>query len=310
MTRGKKGIAFGFLLLNFLSAPLFGAIEKSDSVRIQNWCSKVEASIAQLKWKIKPCDHISWKISGESVQGVPLVYAEFGDLHSANTTLIFSTVHGDEITPFYLGIQLANWLKDRQGELENTHVVIAPLVNPDGFLSNPRTRMNARGVDVNRNFATKDWKSRAVMSREKKGRLDPRRFPGNEPMSEPETLFQSELIKLIHPSKIMTIHAPLNVKDFDGPSALSLSRFPVDYVRECDRLRKKMNATSTGFFPGSLGNYAGHELGIPTLTLELPSTDATKAERYWKQFSHGIRTMIQFTVPHVASGSLNQKPGG
>jgi protein MpaA len=299
----KRGIAFYFLTSFFLTSQLIQASEKPVPTAIEKWCSEVEASVAQLKWKIKPCDRITWQTGGTSIDGRPLVFAEFGDANSTNTTLVFSTVHGDEITPLYLGIQLANWLKERQGDLQKTRVVIAPLVNPDGFFKRPRSRLNSRGVDVNRNFATRDWKT-------KKHLVGTRRFPGKEPMSEPETKFQADLIRKIHPQKILSIHSPLKEIDYDGPTALSLSRFPLDYARECERLKKKLNAVSTGYYPGSLGNYAGHELGIPTVTLELPSTDANKAERYWKQFSHGIHTMIQFTVPNYVATNFDQKHGG
>jgi len=271
-------------------------------------------SVTSLKWKIDPCDGIQWKVGGKSVQGRPLVYAEFGDPNAENTTLIFSTVHGDEITPLFLGIQLIQWLKTRQSQLVKTRVVVAPLVNPDGFMSFPRTRMNAHGVDLNRNFDTRDWKVHALLSWKKKYRSDPRRFPGNEPRSEPETLFQEEMIRRVRPQKILSVHSPLNFLDYDGPSTLTLSQFPSDYARVCDRFRRRMNATSSGYFPGSLGNYAGRDLGIPTLTLELPSADPKKAEAYWNKFNQGILTMIQFTVPSYAtrnlSHSIDLKPGG
>jgi len=113
----------------------------------------------------------------------------------------------------------------------------------------------------------------------------------------------------VKPQKILSIHSPLNFLDYDGPSSLALSRFPRDYTQECDRLRKSLKAVSGGFYPGSLGNYAGRELGIPTLTLELPSADAKKAENYWNQFSRGIRAMIQFTVPSYASRQLEKQSG-
>ncbi len=280
-----------------------------QSELIQKWCREVRESVTILEWNIDPCEGIDWQLAGNSVQGRPLVYAEFGDHNAENTTLIFSTVHGDEITPFYLAVQLAHWVKERQGQLVKTRVVVAPLVNPDGFLSTPRTRMNAHGVDVNRNFPTRDWKVKALASWKVRYKKDPRRFPGNEPSSEPETLFQEELIRRVRPQKILSIHSPLNFLDYDGPSALLLSRFPNDYTQECDRLRRRLNATSSGYFPGSLGNYAGRELGIPTLTLELPSADPKKAQGYWKKFSQGIRTMIQFAVPSYAARNL-EKPGG
>jgi protein MpaA len=278
--------------------------------KISSWCEEVNRSILALKWKVDPCKEIQWQVGGTSVRGRPLVFAEFGDLKADNTTLIFSTVHGDEVTPLYLGLQLAHWLKERQGQLIKTRVVIAPLVNPDSFFSHPRTRMNARGVDVNRNFATRDWPQLALAVWKKKYRSDPRRFPGDQPRSEPETQFQEELIRRTRPQKILSIHSPLNFLDYDGPSSLSLSKFPNEYTQVCDRLKKRLKAVSTGYFPGSLGNYAGRELGIPTLTLELPSADPTKADQYWKQFSQGIRTMIQFTVPNYASSQLDVGSGG
>jgi hypothetical protein len=37
-------------------------------------------------------------------------------------------------------------------------------------------------------------------------------------------------------------------------------------------------------FPGSLGNYAGMERGIHTLTLELPSSEPLKGPEYFDQF--------------------------
>jgi protein MpaA len=210
-------------------------------------------------------------------------------------------VHGDEITPLYLGLSLVNWVAENKDTLGGTHVVIAPLVNPDGFFSSPRTRMNARGVDINRNFATHDWGERALQAWKTKFGSDPRRFPGSSSRSEPETVFQDELIRKMKPQKILSIHAPLNFMDYDGPTGLSLKRFPAEYVKRCLELRQNLRAKSGGFFPGSLGNFTGQEMGIPTLTLELPTADSGRAYRYWLMFRKGIRQMIEFTVPVNAS---------
>jgi protein MpaA len=266
---------------------------------IDELCRDLKSASVQLKWKIDPCSAgIAWKTGGTSVEGRPLMLAEFGDPSSGNTTLIFSTVHGDEITPLYVGYELVRWLHERKDKLGKAHVVVAPLVNPDGFFRKPkRTRVNARGVDLNRNFATNDWPKDALAAWKKKFRSDPRRFPGSTPSSEPETLFQEELIRKYKPSKILSIHSPLNFMDYDGPSHLALANFPREYVQECLKLRKRLKAISSGYFPGSLGNFSGHELGIPTLTLELPTANPRKAEEYWKKFNTGIQTMIDFVVP-------------
>jgi protein MpaA len=279
--------------------------EDARKEQVKKWCEAARKEIEKLDWKIDPCDRkdgsIAWRVGGTSVEGRPLLFAEFGKASDGgNTTLVLSSVHGDEITPLYLGIQLAHWLIDHKAEIGNAHVVIAPMINPDGFYRKPRTRTNARGVDINRNFPTRDWNKQALKAWKVKYRSDPRRFPGSAPSSEPETTFQEELIRVFKPQKILSVHSPLNHLDYDGPSAITLSKFPRDYVRECLKLRARLKAVSTGFFPGSLGNYAGQELGIPTLTLELPSADSRKAKAYWEKFSQGIKAMIQFEVPNYA----------
>jgi protein MpaA len=122
-------------------------------------------------------------------------------------------------------------------------------------------------------------------------------------------LFQEELIFRLRPQKILSIHSPLNHLDYDGPSPLSLSKFPTEYMQICEKLKRRLNAKSSGYFPGSLGNYAGQELGIPTLTLELPTAKPERAAAYWKEFTGGIWTMIRFAVPSFASGYPGPKIG-
>ena len=289
-----------------------GASKKPDSLRVngpekrlekgpllesslKNWCQEVREATVRLKWKVEPCDGIDWKIGGTSVNGRPLVYAEFGNIQAENTTLVFAMVHGDEVTPLYLGIELAHLMKAQQSKMVNTRVVIAPLINPDGFFRSPRTRVNANGVDVNRNFATEDWEKRAILLWKSKFRSDPRRNPGTKSSSEPETLFQEEMIRKIMPQKILSVHSPLNFMDYDGPGTIGMPNLPTDYISECIRLRKRLKANSGGFFPGSLGNFAGHR-GIPTITAELKSSDSTKAVQYWNQVRQWVQTLIEFPV--------------
>ena len=290
--------------------PLSPEPSSSGTSDLKSWCAELGKTIIALKWKIEPCGNIPWQIGGSSAQGRPLVYADFGDKNAENTTLVLATVHGDEVTPLYLGIQLAHWLIENRGLVDKRRVIVAPLVNPDGFFRTPRTRMNARGVDINRNFRTQDWQKRALAAWKRRFKKDPRRFPGAEPRSESETLFQEDLIKKMKPQKILSIHSPLNHLDYDGPSPLSLSRFSTEYTQICEKLKRSLKAKSSGYYPGSLGNYAGRELGIPTLTLELPTAKPEKAADYWKKFTHGIWTMIHFTVPSFATGKSTPKIGG
>jgi protein MpaA len=286
-------------------------VSSADSAEIQKWCTELNARIQKkYRWPENPCAVTHWSLGGHSTQGRPLVYAEFGKPDSDNTTLVLSMVHGDEATPLFLGLRLAKWVEDNQDVFTNDRIVIVPLVNPDGFFRDPQTRMNANGVDINRNFHTKDWETRALQDWKKKFHSDRRRNPGPSPESEIETRFQIEMINKFHPSKIVSVHAPLNFLDYDGPNTLTLQNFPKDYVERCLQLRAKVRAITSRFFPGSLGNYAGQERGIPTFTLELPTADYRKALGYWRRFKTGIRTVIDYRIPAPVSSRESGATGG
>jgi len=287
------------------TAPTAPVTSTGPSEEISNWCREVKSEITQLGWKIDPCvgpsGTLDWKSEGRSSEGRPLVYAEFGNPASTNVSIILNMVHPDEVTPLYLGIQLAHWLKSHAEHLADSRVIIVPLASPDGLYKRPRTRTNGRGVDINRNLPTRDWSAKALVAWKTDFKSNPRRFPGHEAGSEPETKFQQALIERFKPQKILSLHAPLGFMDYDGPTALSLSRFKREYVQECLKLSESLKARHWGYFPGSLGNYAGQERGVPTLTLELPTANPKLAEKYWNQFSAGIQTMIQFKMPAVAA---------
>jgi protein MpaA len=297
-----KGHLIG--LLGVLAVGLAWADEPKSTEKL---CEDLRGKIKEWKWTLEPCKNLDWASSAlESIQGRPLWLREFGEKDSKNVTLILSMVHPDEVTPFYVGFQTAHWLRQREmeGDLKGVRVIVAPLVNPDGLLRTPPTRTNARGVDLNRNFDTKDWRKSALKAWKVRYRKNPRRFPGLEPGSESETKFQEDLIRTYRPVKILSIHAPLNHLDYDGPTILSIEKFQREYVSECQRLKKKLNAISSGFFPGSLGNFSGQELGIPTITMELPTSDPAKADLYWQKFQRGIRELIYFEFPHVTPSGL------
>ena len=91
---------------------------------------------------------------------------------------------------------------------------------------------------------------------------DPRRWPGNKPLSEPESRFLYEQMDSFKPNLIVSIHAPYGLLDFDGPiePPSRLGRLYLDQV---------------GVFPGSLGNYGGVHKGMPVVTIELPRAQKT-----------------------------------
>lgn len=210
---------------------------------------------------------------GTSTRGLPLLYRDFVPGSTRRTpyrVMLIGGIHGDEPTAVAVAF---HWMRKLEAErLQPFHWRVIPCANPDGLLVEKPTRTNARGVDLNRNFATPDWDAQALDRWRKKTRYDPRRYPGPAAASEPETRWLTQQIRQFRPDAIISIHSPWGVLDFDGP---------LDPPQRFGYLRLQ----PLGIYPGSLGNYAGIALGLPTITLELPhSTEmptATQSQRIW-----------------------------
>ncbi len=195
-----------------------------------------------------------------SVRGVPILYRDYHtrseEQKAPYRVMLIGGTHGDELSSVSMVFQWMQRLEKERFQPFEWRVV--PCLNPDGLLSRPSTRVNANGVDLNRNFPTKDWDERAISYWKTKTHSDRRRYPGAHASSEPETRGLMDLINSFHPDAIVSIHAPYGVLDFDGP------RNP---PQKFGYLRLQL----LGTYPGSLGNYAGINLGFPVITLELPS---------------------------------------
>lgn len=290
----------GYLAANSSEKP-------KDISDIDEFCAKLSHAFKSYGWEKSPCGNVKWQTGGTTAQGHPLIYLVYGE--GPQTTLLLSGVHPDELTPIPMGFRLANHLATVANplDLKKHRVVIAPLVNPDGFLrpGNP-TRTNSQGVDVNRNFHTHDWYKDALAAWIGHKKRSSRHFPGFFPNSQPETNFQVNLISWYHPDKIMSIHAPLGFLDYDGPGDR------ISTPKSLGERRAKELATSISektnnyrivdysFYPGSLGNFAGNEQDIPTITLELQTTEPSKVDLYWKQFLPGMIQSIVYPFERLS----------
>jgi hypothetical protein len=128
-------------------------------------------------------------VIGESRQGRPIEMREVGDLALPMQLLVFACVHGDEC-----GASAVEPLRNGCPD-PGTHVDAVPNLDPDG--SADRSRLNAAGVDLNRNFAA-GWRPLG-------DRGDPE-FPGPRPFSEPETRLAARLIRRLHPGVTIWFH--------------------------------------------------------------------------------------------------------
>ena len=254
---------------------------------------------------------------GKSVNGLPLIYWSCGDEKSGNRSLILSAVHGDEVTPVFFGFRLVEWLKANPQVCKDNFIVVAPIVNPDGFLRyTAGTRTNYNKVDLNRNFPTPDW-DKDAMTRWKqtaiKGQPQRRYFPGEKSGSEPEIHFQLKLIDEFRPTKIMSVHAPLHFFDLDGPDVDQVKVFAKNYVQAVEAMKQEMKKTTLllrfqtyGIFPGSLGNYAGKFRGIPTITAELPSSNPVLAAEYFGNLIESTKSFMLYDISKNVLGNITK----
>lgn len=233
------------------------------------------------------CRQALLKDSGiRSVRGVPLLTRDVRAEDAKLRVLVIGGIHGDELSSAAVAF---HWIGLATQTPADVHWRFIPVLNPDGLLSQPARRVNANGVDLNRNFPTPNWARDAKVYWEQRTRKDPRRWPGVQPLSEPESRFLHDEMAAFKPNLIVSIHAPYGVLDFDGPNVppAKLGRLYLDQV---------------GIYPGSLGNYGGVHKGMPVVTIELPSALRTPLDAEMRQmWLDLLRWMSERVQPEDAS---------
>lgn len=208
-------------------------------------------------------------VAGFSVLGRPLRYCIMGS--GPVSTLVIGAIHGDEQATAELAIKLALEL-EAPGAADGLTVAILPIANPDGYFLGGKD--NARGVDLNRNFPTADHGQG----------LAPGYDPGPRGGSEPETRALLSLWELCLRPRILALHAPLAVINYDGPGA--------DWAAQVAEAANFEAVGDIGYpTPGSMGTHVGREKGIPILTYELGRERLGEA---WNRHREGILTAVQY----------------
>lgn len=221
-----------------------------------------------------------------SQQGLPLIAKSVPATNKNKKqrplrVLLMGGIHGDELTSAAI---VYRWVEGMTGPIaQSIDWRIMPVVNPDGLLAAKASRMNANGVDLNRNFPTPGWDAEAPRYWQTRTRSDPRRFPGHAPLSEPETRWVEEEMRSFKPDVIISVHAPFGVLDFDGPE-------------EPPHKFGRLLLNRVGVYPGSLGNYSGVHKNVPVITIELPNAQKmpqqAEVRRIWVD-------MLQWIVRNV-----------
>ena len=183
-------------------------------------------------------------------KGYKMTIELFGNTDNP-AVLVIGVFHGDEPQGDPL---IRKYLKLHP----ETNLLMIPCLNKYGMMENKRT--NSNGVDLNRNFPTKNW-----------GTVQMNAFYGGEsPASEEETRFVIDIVEKYRPKAILTLHAPYRVVNYDGPGE--------EIAQKIAQIIGYPVEPSIGYpTPGSFGTWAGVERNIPIITLELSEDVGIKA---------------------------------
>jgi hypothetical protein len=183
---------------------------------------------------------------GHSVQGRRIDAIEVGDPAARRKLLVFGAIHGDETA----GTSIARRLQHARAPA-STDLWVVRDINPDGAAAD--RRQNARGVDLNRNFA-RGWRNLG-------SKRDPQ-YAGSRPFSEPETRIARDLILRLRPRITIWFHQPLALVDRSGGD-LAIERRFADLTGL--PLRK------IAPLPGTATRWQNHRLrGTTAFVVELP----------------------------------------
>ncbi len=206
------------------------------------------------------CSRVDVKSECYSAQHRPIMHFDrlAREKKDEKRILTIALIHGNEALS---GSVAKAWMNRLDRMDPRNYWRVIPISNPDGMYKN--TRVNSNGVDLNRNFPTKDWATAALSNWKKAKKSDPRKFPGFSAESEPETRCLVSHIKEFKPDFIISIHTPFGVLDFDGPRMPFPKFSPLPWI-------------AMGNYPGSLGRYMWVDHETPVLTIELKGDEGVR----------------------------------
>lgn len=255
-------LLFVILLSFYVSAETI-----EENLQVQNHCKSISNKLASVSYK--ECLSHKFEIAdGHSVKGSPILVKNFYTASNENgsdknvtdeTTqqriLLIGGIHGNEYSSISI---IFKWITIlNQYYSDSYHWQIVPLLNPDGLLQKLSKRVNANGIDLDRNFSVNA----------DAGQNNASQYWEENTRREPESQWLAEEIKRYRPDAIITVHAP------NSSHAYKLLN---NYQPELGAQYQNTIAT----YPGSFNQYVGARIDIPILTVELPYADImpTKSE--------------------------------
>lgn len=201
-------------------------------------------------------------------------------LKNQRPILLMGGVHGDEPEGVQLAQDTLTWLKScaRSGD-EIAPWILIPCLNVDGFAK--RTRVNGRGVDLNRNYPSKDWSPEHSKERY---------FPGPNPASEPEIQGVVELITTYQPRLLIHCHSW-------EPCIVATGELAEVDARRLGQSSGYEVRPEVGYpTPGSLSRYGWHDMRIPVICIE-ERDHMVDLSTIWPRFERGMKEIFRDVSP-------------
>jgi protein MpaA len=146
---------------------------------------------------------------GLSVQGRPINVVRIGDPAAPRKALVIGCIHGDECA----GRAIVDLLRAGAAVPAGVELLLVRNLNPDGFQRH--TRVNAHGVDLNRN---------SPQGRRYLGPPGSPFYAGPRAFSEPESRAIRDLILRARPAVTVWYHQPLALVDAPEVGSDALTR--------------------------------------------------------------------------------------
>jgi Zinc carboxypeptidase len=208
---------------------------------------------------------------GQSVEGLDIVAWQFGN--GSTRLVLIGGIHGGyEFNTVLLSQMLIEYFDQHPYDLlPGVSLTIIPMANPDGVMrgGGPEGRLNARGVDLNRNWDC-DWSKQAVWG------ITPV-DPGTAPLSEPESAALAQFLMAQPPDAVIWYHSAIGIiaqGECDGhspgqdwlPGLLSdATGYPVHHFDYYE-------------VTGDASNWLA-KMGVPAVVTELASKDEPEFRR-------------------------------
>lgn len=212
--------------------------------------------------------------SGKSVENMD-IHAFKTDVKADKYLYLLAGTHGDEVEGVYVLKKLFEWLKDEHS-LRDLPIVVIPVLNPDGYRNS--TRVNSHAVDLNRNYPSENWTSKA---RKKKYN------PGPEALSEPENKFFIKLMDKFPPGLVLSFHSWKPLLNYNGDIE--------DIANYLSSHNEYEIAADVGYpTPGSLGCFVPEKYNCGVLTFECPVlNDKISLKSIWEENEEALKSLIQ-----------------